>query len=158
VIRVLLTVTLAVAVVAVSAPGIERAGVQRSDEAVRSVVDHLVTQARALDADSDAVPGDLASARRVVELDLPERGAARAGLAELRLAPPRVEGADGTRVTWRVEGGTRHVARVEGLALRPPGRGRGAVVFETGGDQRVVLELVRTEGRRVVLVNRRGFK
>jgi hypothetical protein len=156
--RVLLAVALAVALLAVAVPAIEQAGVQRSDGTARAAADELASEMRALLADSDAVAADVAGARRVVELDLPERGFASAGLATFRVERARnlSRGTRGARIVWRVAGGTRHVRRIPDVGVRTTTDR--TVAFETGGTRTLVLELVRLHGRRVVRLHRRGFK
>lgn len=159
--RVLFTVVLAVAVAAVAFPAIDAVGVERADTQTGGAVDRLVTAARSLAAGNDALPPELEPARTVVEVDLPNGGVASAPLESLAVGPPRTEAAESdsggeasaagaTRITWRVNGGSRHVRQVAGLRIRPHSGDR----FTTGGGrQRLVLRLVRRDGRRVVTVS-----
>lgn len=154
--RVVFTVALLAAVVAVTLPAVDRAGVQRSDTAVRSTIDSLVETARMLAAGSDAVSAG-EPARRVVTLDLPTDGFASAGLRRFVISRAAVDGnrtdRRATRFSWRVAGGARQVRLVDGLSLRPAG---GRLAVETGGRHRLRLELVRAGGQRVVRL--RTFK
>ncbi|MFB6087467.1 MAG: hypothetical protein ABEJ85_03010 [Haloarculaceae archaeon] len=172
-IRAVLTVALAVAVLGVALPAVEQASTQRGDTATRRAVDDLVSAARALAADSDALPPNLSTARRSLTLDLPTNERLKRGLATLRIErppSPRASDADanvsvgtgsqfrtGTRLVWRVRGATTHVRQVGDVRLRPAGWGArrtpDAVTLRTGGRRRLVLELVRVDGHRVVWVH-----
>ncbi|PSP48071.1 hypothetical protein BRC67_07555 [Halobacteriales archaeon QH_3_68_24] len=157
--RVLFTVALAVAVLAVASPAVDAVGVERADTRTGAAVDRLVEAGRALAAGNDALRPDHGPARRVLELDLPVGGVASAPLRSLTVGPPESTGERGvdarptnaaTRVAWRVQGGTERVRQVAGLRLRPVEGER----FELGrgGRQRLVLRLVERDGRRVVTV------
>ena len=158
--RVLFTVALAVAVAAVAFPAIDAVGVERAETQTGAAVDRLVTAARSLAAGNDALPAERGPARALVELHLPSGGVASAPLESLTVGPPAMDapGSDSgeaasaiaaTRITWRVDGGGRHVRQVAGLRIRSVSADR----FTTGGGrQRLVLRLVRREGRRVVTV------
>lgn len=142
-------VALLAAVVAVTLPAVERAGVQRGDAQVESAVESLLEEARTLAAGNDAVPD--APARRTVALDLPTDGFAAAGLRSLSVVGPG--GSDGarnaTRFVWRVAGGARHTRLADGVRLRPAS---GRIDVESGGSLRLRLKLVARDGERVVTV------
>jgi hypothetical protein len=171
-VRVLFTVGLTVAVLAVALPAVDAAGVEQADTRTGAAVDRLVEAGRALAAGNDALRPDRGPARRVLELDLPVGGVASAPLRSLTVGPPESTGERGvdaagaetareretdarrsnaaTRIAWRVEGGTERVRQVAGLRLRSAEGER----FELGrgGRQRLVLRLVERDGRRVVTV------
>jgi hypothetical protein len=159
-VRVLFTVALTVAIAAVAVSAIDAVGVERADTQTGGAVERLVTTARSLAAGNDALPPELEPARDVVELRLPNGGVASAPLESLTVGPPRTDSRGGagrsaatgasTRITWRVDGGSRHVRQVAGLRIRPDS---GDEFTTAGGRQRLVLRLVRRDGRRVVTVS-----
>jgi hypothetical protein len=162
-VRVLFTVALAVAVLAVALPAIDVVGVERADTKAGAAVERLVDAARTLAAGNDALPPDRGPARQVVELELPDGGVASAPLRSLAVGPPAsTSGADAagtdaaspgatTRLTWRVAGGRQRVRQVAGLRIRPVTGER--FTLGRGGRQRLVLRLVRRDGRRVVTID-----
>lgn len=169
--RVLFTVALVVVIIGVTMPAVEYVGVDRSATETRDAVDELVEAARTLAAGNDALPNEAVAARRVVSLDVPEDGFASARLEFLSIGPPESGAAptgrhaifaddspngDGTRITWRVDGGQQHVVQVDDLRMRPTDGER----FELhgGGSQRLVLRFLVRDGRRVVTVSRQRFK
>lgn len=148
-VRVAFTVALMVAVAGIVVPATEYAGVQRSDAETRDAVERLIGEARALVDGNDALAPDTAPARRAVTLHLPTDGVASAGVENLSIRPVP----NGTKFTWRVEGGTGHTVVADGIRIRPRGSGR----FElAGGRTQVVLELVAVNGSTVVRIRREG--
>lgn len=142
-IRVAVSVLLAVALVAASLPAIDYAAAERSDAQVRAAIDDLDAAAAELARTEEAAPGT-AGARRVVAVDLPERGLAAAEVAHLTIAPTnrsysyRVEGRSARTVRGRVP---VYVADGRPLALREPGRHELVLrLVEVGGERRVVVE------------------
>lgn len=144
--RVVLAVTLAAALVAVAAPVVETARVDHANAAVAAELDRLDGAARTLSDRNDAPPPGVAGARRVLTLHLPSRSWGSAGLA--RLSIPGT-GAEENRSSWRVEGG-----RVRRYEASLPLRGRdGPLRLTDGGTTRLVLTLGRVGDERVVLVH-----
>jgi len=94
-VRVLFTVGLTVAVLAVALPAVDAAGVERADTRTGAAVDRLVEAGRALAAGNDALRPDRGPARRVLELDLPVGGVASAPLRSLTVGPPESTGERG---------------------------------------------------------------
>ena len=130
--RVLFTVALAVAILAVALPAIDVVGVERADTRTGAAVERLVEAARTLAAGNDALRPERGPARRSLELDLPAGGVATAPLRSLTVGAPASpsEGPPGsdtavpgvtTRLTWRVAGGRRRVRQVAGVRIRPSG-------------------------------------
>ena len=162
--RVLFTVALAVAILAVALPAIDAVSVERADTRVRAAVERLVQAARTLATGNDALPPDQGPARQAVELELPDGGVATAPLRSLTIGPPAstsgvesreaVAGSVGatTRLTWRVAGGRQRVRQVAGVRIRPVEGDR--FTLGGGGRQRLVLRLVERQGQRVVTVGR----
>lgn len=102
--RVVFTLALAVALLAVTFPAVDHASVERSDAEVRSVVDRLVSEARALVAGNDAVPPDSDPARRAVTVDLPSDGFASAPIRSFRIVAPPGGNIDGSPSGEEIEG------------------------------------------------------
>ncbi|MFC6836509.1 DUF7311 family protein [Halomarina ordinaria] len=94
--RVVLAVLLTVALVGVSLPAIDRAGVAASDAALDRRADGLATAAENVCLDSAPVAPGTPGARRSVPVTLPERSLARAGVERVRI--------DAGGVHWRVRG------------------------------------------------------
>lgn len=143
-IRVVVTVLLAVAIVAAAMPAVEHAGEDRSDAAVRVAIDDIDDAATDLARSEEAVPGT-AGARRSVTVRLPAAAVGSAPVDRLELS-----GTD-RRYTYQVAGrdartvrGTVPVYTLDGepLVLREPGR------------HDLVLALVSLEGQRRVVVAR----
>ena len=150
-IRAVLAVSLAVALLGVSLPVVEEAGRVHSDTRVTNQLDRVESAARALRARSAATRQG-ATARRTLSVSLPVRTWAHPGLAELTIPPPGGRAA----VTWRVEGGPEHSRRLlGGDVVGPPG----GLTLRSGGIREVVL-LLRPDGtvqvRRLNFITERG--
>lgn len=146
-IRAVLAVALALALLGVSLPVVEEAGRAHSDARVSNQLDRIESAAQALRARSAATVQGV-TARRTLSLSLPERTWAHPGLARLTVPAP------GSRaeVTWRVEGGTEHSRRLlGGDVVGPPG----GLTLREGGTRGVVLRL-RPNG--TVRLRRLNFK
>ncbi|WP_254543351.1 DUF7311 family protein [Halomarina pelagica] len=139
--RVVLAVLLAVALVGASLPAVERARVASSDAAVEREATALATAVERACADSDPVTPGGPGARRVVTLALPARSWGHAGVERVRVTPRGVR--------WRVRGGARHRLRFDGpAALDRPIELRGA------GRHRLRVACERRAGRAVAVVRR----
>lgn len=154
--RVLFTVALVVAVLAVALPAVEYVGVDRSVTETRDAVERLEGVARSLAAGNDALDPSTGPARRVVAVDLPGGGFASARLDRLTIGPPErsARSVAATRIAWRVEGGSRHVVQLDRIRLR--GADGGEFDLGPGRGQRLVLRLVSRNGTRVVRVSRQS--
>lgn len=161
--RAVLAVGLAVALLAASLPPIDRARRDTADANVRSQLERLATAARELAADNDPVPVGSAGARRVVTITVPDRGWGAAEVAHVAIG-----GVTGNTTTdprgsdvlaWRLTGGPRRSLRVEGVDLFAVADGRvtpdAQALVLRGGRHVLELALVRHRGRSVVLVERR---
>lgn len=145
-VRVAFTVALAVALLAASVPAIDAARVQHSEARVTTELQRLDREATALAAENDAVAGGRPASARVT-LHLPSRSWGERGLEEFRILPGCV-----TRdVVWRVRGGTTQSYRASPVPVAGPTDG---LVIGDGGRYRLVLELRRQRGRRVVVARR----
>jgi hypothetical protein len=149
VIRAVLAVALATAIVAAALPVLDDARQRRSDRSVRGEVAAVERAANALLAADETAPGP--GARRVVPVSLPERSWTTAGVDEVA-----IEGSVGrshreSAATYTIgDGPTRRVGI--GAPLYTPD---GPVVLEGNRGAELVLELVRVDGRAVVAVRRR---
>lgn len=155
-IRAVLAVALAAAILSLSLGAIDDARVANADARIEAGADRLVAAAEALAATDQPVPPGRPGARRVLELSLPARTWSAAGVdaVEVGALPGRPAGRGG--VAWTVPGGPRRVLRVEGVALRGS-TPDGTLVLRRSGTHRLVLALVERDGRRVVVVSRLGF-
>lgn len=150
-IRAVLAVALAVALLGVSLPVVEEAGRAHSDARVTNQLDRVESAAQTLRARSAAATQGV-TARRTLSLSLPERTWAHPGLARLTVPAP----GDGVGVTWRVDGGTDHSRRLlGGNVVGPPG----GLTLREGGTLEVAL-LLRPNGtvqlRRLNFMTERG--
>lgn len=163
--RAVLAVALAAALLAVSLPVVEDARRDHAGSRVRSELRGVERAARALAADSDPVPVGAAGARRSVTVRLPARGWHAAPVAFVAVGGTVGNASDpaGSDVlAWRLAGGPRHAIRVEGIdihraeggELAPDGR---PLVLGGAGRHDLRLSLASHDGRAVVLVRRRGF-
>lgn len=138
-IRAVLAVVLAAALLAASLPAIDDARRERTGTAVHEEVDRLVDAARRMAATDD--PG--AGARRVLVVRLPAEGWTAARVDALAFRE------NGT-VAWTVGGRTSE--RRPPIALRSAGDG--ALILRGAGPHRLVLSLDGTVAHPVVTVRR----
>lgn len=143
-IRVVVTVLLAVALLAASLPAVEDAAADRSERQLRAEVRDLDAAATDLMRSEEAVPGT-AGARRTVEVTIPTPGIGAGEVEQLRISGTarhysfRVEGRDRREITGTVP---VHTLDGEPLVLREP------------GTHELVLALVQVEGERRVVIAR----
>ncbi|MFT4923559.1 MAG: hypothetical protein ACI8XM_002786 [Haloarculaceae archaeon] len=157
--RVVVAVVLAGALLAVSLPVVETARIDHAETRVATALDRLDVRATRLDDRNDPTRPGLSGARRTLTLHLPSRSWGSAGLDYLAIPGPDGEiprqGASAdARITWRVTGGNRSAHRPS-LRLVGP---EGGLLVRQGGTRRVVLTLARVDGQRTVVVSRPGFK
>ena len=143
-IRVVVTVLLAIAMLAAALPAVEDAAADRTERQLRADVESIDTAATDLLRSEEAVPGT-AGARRTVTVTLPADGIAAAPVERFRISSTdrrynfSVEGRDETQLRGTVP---VHTRGDEPLVLREPGR------------HELVLALVQIEGERRVIVAR----
>lgn len=143
-IRVVVTVLLAVAILAASLPAVEHAAADRSEEQLGAAIDSIDAAALELAESEEAVPGT-EGARRTVEVTLPGAGVAAAGVERFE-----INGTD-RRYAYRVEG--RDVRERRGSVPVRTLDGEPLVLRESGTHE-LVLALVDVEGDRRVVVAR----
>lgn len=151
--RVVVAVALATALVGASMPAIQTARVDHAHGRMDTELDTLVATAGRLQERNDPVPPPIPGARRTVELHLPGGSWASAEVAYLVVPGPSNERPPGT-VRYRVAGG-RERKRSTGVPLVGPPGG-----LHIGGAHRHRLVLVYTtyRGKPVVLVRHPEFK
>jgi hypothetical protein len=137
--RVVLAVALAVALLAIAVPAVETARVQYSDQRIASEFEALETVAETLRERNDPPPKGTSGARTVTTLRLPTKGWASAGVDRLTIAE------NGT-VRWRVSGGSEQTRHLSAVEFRPVG---GELRLDSGGRHRLVLQIQPDESVRV---------
>ncbi len=148
-IRAVLAVAVATALVGVAMPAIEDARLEASDRLVRGELAAIERAGESLLAADETTPS--AGSRRVVTVDLPASTWRSAGVD--RLAIHGIEqGADTgvAAVTYRLDGRQRRVTL--GVPLHTDD---GPLVLDDGS-HRLVLEMAERDGRRVVAIRRVG--
>jgi hypothetical protein len=141
VIRVVLTVLLAVALVAVAVPAIDEGRESRTATRLDGVTDRLDRAVRSLRAHEDPTRPGVGAARRIVSLRIPsESWSATGGTLYVD--------ADRDRIGYRLEGNHPRWTPVQGVDLRTPA---GTLVVESPGRHRLSLSLVREDGVAVVV-------
>jgi len=146
--RVVLAVLTATALLGVATPAVQSARIDHADARIAAELDELERVGRTLSGRNDPRHSDGApGARRVVTVVLPERAWGQAGTEYLRFPPPNdsVETAPRAvrQATWRVAGGTVHRRRLlSGDLVGPPdglelGPGSHRLVLRLGADGRV---------------------
>ncbi|PSP86196.1 ABC transporter [Halobacteriales archaeon QS_1_68_17] len=156
--RAVLAVVLAGALLAVSLPAIDDARADRTAAHLRSEAGEFERELGTLVAGDDAVRPGKPGARRVISLRLPRRSFAAAGVEVLRINSSGAAGRPGsTRIVWHLAGGrngslTIDVARVQRAD------GDGPLVLREPGTHRLAASLRRTSGGRVVVLRRLNFK
>jgi len=142
VIRVVVTILIAGALLAVAFPVIDHEAADRSDAEARAAIQSIDDAATDLARTEEAVPGEV-GARRSVTVDLPERGIASSAVEHLTISP------DGYAYSYQVAGrsprtvrGRTPVHTLDGEPLALRGDGRHELVLalvDEGGERRVVI-------------------
>lgn len=145
--RTVVAVALAVGLLAVSLPVVERARVDHSTATIAGELERVERTAEALAARNDVVPDDGPPARTRVTLSLPVRSWGDSGVDTVRI-PPEVDGPD---AVWTAGGGDQRRRTFPDVRLRGAGDG---LVLGDGGRQRVVLALREGDAGRTVVVGR----
>lgn len=150
--RVVLAVALATALLGVSMPAVQTARVDYAHDRVDTELERLAATATRLEERNDPAPPDVTGARRSVTLHLPEGAWTSADLAYLRIPGPSDALPRGT-VRYRVGDGPNRTRPIGVPLVGPPGGLR-----VDGGRQRVVLEYTRRAGEPILLVRYPDFK
>jgi hypothetical protein len=157
IVRTLLAVAVAVALVGMSQSAIESAARERTATLVGEEVDRFVDRARSLVDTDDAVSGP--GSRRIITLPLPARDRTVAGVEQLVVHPlagaeAPATAANASAVSWTVRGGTRHWRAIDGLSVRT--RDGKPLPLREPGAHRLVLSLGGSNANPRVLVRRYG--
>ncbi|MEF8781870.1 MAG: hypothetical protein V5A39_03095 [Haloarculaceae archaeon] len=154
--RVVVAVALAAALLGASMPAVDAARVDNAEARVGAEIEGLARTAERLQKRNDPSPPGVPGARRTVTLHMPGPSWGSASLDYLSIpgSAARPGASDHTTVTWRVQGG-RRVTRRLSVPLSGPGTG---LTIQGGGSRRIVLELTRRDGEPVVLARRPEFK
>lgn len=149
--RVVLAVLTAAALLAVATPAVQSARVDHADAQVTAQLDEVERVGRLLSDRNEPAPGDdLPGARQVLTVSLPERTWGQAQTEYLRFPAPNAseESTPGAaeRVVWRVAGGTAHRRLLlSGDLVGPPGGlelgpGRHRLRLRLGADGRIRVD------------------
>jgi hypothetical protein len=150
VIRAVLAVAVATALLGVAIPALEDARSDRSARLVRGEVAAIERAADSLLAADETAPSR--GARRVVDVSLPEGSWSNADVDELGIRGSAGTWRNRSTVRYRVDGGSSRSVEVDAPLYTPDG----VVDVPGDGTSRVVLELVRVEGRPAVAVRVSG--
>lgn len=146
-IRAVLAVLLAAALLSVSFPAVDAAARERTAAQMDRAVDRIVAAATDLQSEDPGSTVELAP-RRVVTVRLPDRSLTSVGVEHVTVAGG---GDDPARISYALVGHTPTSYRVDAPIATPDG----PIVLRATGEQRLVLRLVRHD-ELVVLVDRRG--
>lgn len=144
--RTVLAVLLASALLAVSLPVVESARVEHAEQRIDASLQRLDAAATDLAADNDPTPPGRAGAHRQHTLVLPSESWGSAGTGSLTFPPPTAE----RFVRYQVAGGQETPAQFSVPVVGPPG----GLTLRSGGRQRLVLSLEQRGRRPVVVVSR----
>jgi len=144
--RVVVAVALATALLGVSMPAVQSARVDHAHSRVAIELDTLAATAARLQERNDPAPPDVRGARRTVVLHLPGGAWTSADISYLVVPGPSSDLPRGT-VRYRVADGRERTRSTEVPLVGPPGGLR-----LTGGRHRLVLEYTQQAGEQVVLV------
>jgi len=150
--RVVVAVALATALLGVSMPAVQTARVDYAHGRMDTELDTLAATATRLQERNDPAPPDVDGARRSVTLHLPDGAWTTADLTYLLIPGPSGDFPRGT-VRYRVADGPNRTRSIGASLVGPPGGLR-----VDGGRHRLVLEYTRRAGEPVVLVRHPEFK
>lgn len=146
--RVVLAVAMATALLGVTMPALDTVRVQHGDERVEMEVQRLERAAERLASDNDPPPPGMEGPRQELQLWLPVAGLHTAGVESLTIQPEDTEHgevnltAGRTAVRWQVSGGPEQVRWLTDVELATRGK---RLRLDDGGRQRLTLEL-RSDG------------
>lgn len=143
-IRYVLVVVLATAIVGMAVPAAEQVATTRGEQAMRADIAEVGSVAESLSEHEPAVDGR--GSRRIVAVEMHDRGPLRAEPARLTFE----RAGDRTRVTYRVEGGVEKKQFID-VPIRHVDGGP-VTGARWDGTIRLVLRLTVEDGERVVTV------
>jgi hypothetical protein len=150
VIRVVVAAALAVALLAASLPAIEDARIERTATDLDATLSRVERAAADLATNEAPTPGDLAGARRIVDVRLPPPSWTSAPVTWVSLGG-RPGGPPADVLAYRIAGRPPDVIDLRGVDLIVP---EGPVVLRDAGRHAVALDLLWLDGRAVVRVSR----
>lgn len=147
ILRVVLSVLLSTALVGVSLPAIDQAGVESSDARVQAELGHLRTAIQTLPQKTDPVHSEAMATHQTITLTLPEKTWTSAPVEYVVIEPT----ATGGRLRWKVEDGHEHTIFLQKASIQTPGNST-EMQLTTPGTHRLSLTLVEQRGSPVVVV------
>jgi hypothetical protein len=154
--RVVVAVTLAAALLGVSMPVVETARVDHADARVEAELDRLTAAATRLAERNDLAPPGVPGARRTVSVRFPRGTMGSSALARLSVPGPEAQAWNwtGTRLRYRIAGASPDTYESGVVLVGTPD----GTTIRRGGRHRLVLELSRVRGHRAVVVRRPRLK
>lgn len=148
-IRYVLILAIAAVVLGLTGAALDGASATRGEQAIEAELETVESTAASLYR-LEGTAREVGTARRVVEIDLPDSTLTRDGIAFIRFEP--VADDEATRVTYRLDGGTNRTRFIDVPLQREDGE---PVDFgPRQGTHRLVFELVReSDGDSVVAVS-----
>lgn len=151
-IRYALILAIAAVVLGLTGAALDGASATRGEQALEAELETVESTAVSLYRLEGAAP-EVGTARRVVEIDVPDATLTRDGTAFVRFEP--IADADATRVTYRLDGGTNRTRFIDAPLQRRDGEP--VVLGSRPGTRRLVFELVREDdGDPVIVVSEYG--
>jgi hypothetical protein len=159
--RVVVAVALAVALLAVSLPALETARADRSEHRVEGEIDGLAAAIEDVHARESAVRAGSAGARRVVTLRVPAQSWTDAGIEYVAIGgrPDRsdVDDRNSTVLAWRVTGREPRERRIPDVTVAGDTVGdSGSVVIREPGVHRLSVSLTECGNGTAIVVRRLG--
>ncbi|MFD1586946.1 hypothetical protein ACFR9U_08120 [Halorientalis brevis] len=158
--RVVVAVTLSVALLTVTLPALETARRDRSDRRVTAELDRLAAAIQDVYAREAAVSPDATGAQRIVAVRIPTRSWTGAAVEYVAIGahPERAEVDERNETTfgWQVSGARSRTRRLADVPVEAatPGDGDSPLVIREPGRHRLALSLVVRDGQRTVVVRR----
>lgn len=152
-IRYALIIIIATVVLGLTGAALDGASTVRGAQAIEGEISTVESVAMSL-YDLDGSASGVGTARRVVEIDVPEGTRTKDGISFLRFE--RIRDSDATRVIYRADGGKNRTRVIEVPLQRPGG---GPVDLFRSGTHRLVFEPERdADGDPVVVISEYGEK
>lgn len=162
--RAVIAVSLATALLGIGLAGLDTARHEHSDAQVRGEIEHLTAAIHDVHAREAAVGTSDDAARRVVTLRLPERDWTNAGIDYVQIggtidqtdAGGNVSDAAGGTIGYRVAGNHEQHLTLDGIRIEGGPSGERPLVIGESGTHRLAVSLVDRDGNRTVVVERLG--
>jgi len=157
--RVVVAVTLAVALLSVTLPALETARASHSDHRIAAEIDGLTAAIDDVRTRESAVEAGTGGTRRVVTVRLPSETWTSVGTEYVAIGgypdDPALDG-NGTTLAWRVAGGQPRERQLPDVTVEPKGHGDsdGPLVLRDPGPHRLAISLIERGNRTVVVVER----